>query len=83
MNNLQLKGKMLSLCESEDGTKLFGKILVCPLDEGNLNGKGIKKTDLSESELKTLIEQPIVAKVIKNSNGELDFSGHELKKLKL
>lgn len=83
MSNLQLQSKFLSLCQSEDGTKLFGKILVCPLDEGNLNGKGIKKSDLSEDELKTLIEQPVVAKVIKNHDGEWDFSGHEMKKIKV
>jgi hypothetical protein len=79
---MTIDSKFLSLSTSEDGTKLFGKILVCPLDEGNLNKKGIKSDDLTEEELKTLIEQPAVCKVIKDSLGELNLSGHEMKKVK-
>jgi len=81
MNKVNFNANIIALSESEDGTKLFGKVLVCPLDEGNLNGKGIKSTDLSEDELKTLIEQPAVCKVIKNFDGSLNLSGHGMKKV--
>ena len=81
MNKVNFNANIIALSESEDGTKLFGKVLVCPLDEGNLNGKGIKSTDLSEDELKTLIEQPAVCKVIKNFDGALNLSGHGMKKV--
>ena len=81
MDNIKFNANIIALSESEDGTKLFGKVLVCPLDEGNLNGKGIKSSDLSDEELKTLVEQPAVCKVIKNSDGTLNLSGHEMKKV--
>ena len=81
MNNVKFNASIIALSESEDGTKLFGKVLVCPLDEGNLNGKGIKSSDLSDEELKTLVEQPAVCKVIKNSDGTLNLSGHGMKKI--
>jgi len=76
-----LDNKFLSLSASEDGTKLFGKVLICPLDVGNSNKKGIKQTDLSDEQLKTLEGQPIVCKVIKNSDG-YDLAGHQMKKVK-
>jgi hypothetical protein len=75
-----INGKILGLSESEDGTKLLGKILICPLNESNLNKKGIKESDLQESELKSLVGQPLVGKVVKDENGEYDFTGHNLKK---
>jgi hypothetical protein len=81
IENIQkINGKLLAISTSEDGTKLLGKMLVCPLDESNLNRKGIKEADLSESELKTLIGQPLVGKILKNQNNEYDFTGHNLKK---
>lgn len=77
----KINGKILGLSESEDGTKLLGKILICPLDEPNLNKKGIKESDLKESELKSLIGQPLVGKVVKDEEGNYDFTGHNLKKI--
>lgn len=81
MNNVKFNANLIALSESEDGTKLLGKVLVCPLDIGNLNGKGIKSSDLTEDELKTLIEQPAVCKVIKKFDGTFNLSGHEMKKV--
>lgn len=81
MDKIKFNSNVISLSESEDGTKLSGKVLVCTLDEGNLNGKGIKADDLTEEELKTLIEQPAVCKVIKDISGNLNLSGHEMKKV--
>ena len=80
-NKFLLDNKILSLSASEDGTKLFGKVLICPLDVGNKNKKGIKQIDLSEDQLKTLEGQPIVCKVIKNSDG-YDLAGHQMSKVK-
>lgn len=81
MKNIIFNSELLHLSQSEDGTKLFGKVLVCPLDVGNSNGKGIKKDDITDDDLERLIGQPIVCKVIKNSDG-FDFGSHEMKKIK-
>lgn len=80
-NKFLLDNKIISLSASEDGTKLFGKVLICPLDIGNKNKKGIKQIDLSDDQLKTLEGQPIVCKVIKNSDG-YDLAGHQMSKVK-
>lgn len=77
----KINGSLIEVSESEDNTKRTAKFLLCPLDEANLNGKGIKKADISEDELKTLIGQPLVTKLIYNSKtNTYDFSGHLRKK---
>lgn len=62
---------------SETKTYLEITNLVCTLDEANLNGARIY---VAEAELykDTLLAMPVVAKVIKNKDGELDFTGHNV-----
>lgn len=81
MDKIVLNNRILSLSESDDGLTLNAKFLICPLDESNLNGVGLKESDLTSDEKEGLKNQPIVAKIVKNSDGELDFSGHNLKKI--
>lgn len=81
MDKVVLNNRILSLSESDDGLTLQAKFLICPLDESNLNGVGLKNDDLTDEEKAGLKNQPVVAKIIKNTNGELDFSGHNLKKV--
>jgi hypothetical protein len=81
MEKIIMNNQILSLSESDDGLTLKAKFLICPLDESNLNGVGLKDEDLTDTEKSGLKNQPIVAKIIKNSDGELDFSGHNLKKV--
>lgn len=83
---MQLKEKfnasIISLSEVEnDPSILKAKFLICPLDEGNLNKKGLREADLTDEEKIGLKDKPVVAKVIKNKDGELDFSGHEFKQI--
>ena len=78
-NSIKLGSKVLEFSESSDGTKKLGKILICPLDEKNKNGKGIKKDDITDEELLSLVGQPIVCKVVKDESEVGDFGGHELK----
>lgn len=81
-NKFKINGSLIEVSESnnEDYTKKYAKFLLCPLDEGNENGKGIKSEDLSEAELKTLTGQPLVTKVIYNEQTkQYDFGGHEMK----
>lgn len=80
--NIKIDGKVISLSENENQTELNAKVLVCTLDEANLNGIGIKKQDaLKDNQYLTLNSQPAVAKVIVNDDDELDFSGHNAKKI--
>lgn len=79
MNTIILDGSLVSLSESNDETSLEAKFLICPLDVGNANGVGLKENDLTEDEKNGLQNQPVVCKVIKNSNGDYDFTGHNFK----
>ncbi|WP_061328778.1 hypothetical protein [Clostridium botulinum] len=82
MNKEKFNASILELSEvKEDPTILKAKFLICPLDEGNLNKKGLREKDLTEEEIAGLKNKPVVAKVIKNKDGELDFSGHEFKQI--
>ncbi len=76
---IKINGSLISLSESEDKTCLEGKFLICPLDVANLNGVGLRENDLSDDEKNGLQNQPVVCKVIKNSKGEYDFTGHNMK----
>lgn len=76
-NNLILNGELLGLSSNEDGD-LVAKFLICPLDELNLNGVGLREADLTEDELLGLATRPVQCKVI-DRNGTLDFGGHEAK----
>lgn len=77
-NMIKVDGKLLAMSSNESGD-LIGKFLICPLDELNANKVGLKKDDLTDEELLGLTNKPIVTKVIKNSDGEYDFSGHNFK----
>lgn len=82
MNKEKFNASILELSEvKEDPTILKAKFLICPLNEGNLNKKGLREKDLTEEEIVGLKNKPVVAKVIKNKDGELDFSGHEFKQI--
>lgn len=83
-NNLELNGYFISLSEDEsDPTRKKAKFLICPLNEGNANNYGIKESDISEEDYKTLVGQPLVTKLIYNyKTKEYDFSGHLRKKIK-
>jgi len=76
-NNLVLNGELLEL-SSKDNGDLVGKFLICPLDESNLNGVGLRESDLSQDELLGLATRPVQCKVI-DKNGKLDFGSHEAK----
>ena len=76
-NNLVLNGELLEL-SSKDNGDLVGKFLICPLDESNLNGVGLRESDLSQDELLGLATRPVQCKVI-DRNGTLDFGSHEAK----
>jgi len=78
-DKIKLDGMLISLSESTDGTSLEGKFLICPLDEANANGVGLRDVDLTDDEKKGLENQPVVCKVIKNAQGKYDFTGHNLK----
>lgn len=83
MEQLKLNGTLISLAEhKEDATKIEAKFLVCPLDEGNENKAGLREKDLTDEEKKGLIGEPLVCKIVKNDNGEYDFSGHNYKKIR-
>ena len=73
-----LNGSFISLSESKDDySRKEAKFLICPLDESNLNGTGIKEEDISNDEIQTLVGQPLVTKVVFNEKTkEYDFSGH-------
>jgi hypothetical protein len=81
--SIQINGSLISISEQEsDPSRKVAKFLLCPLDEGNANGKGIRESDISEDEINTLIGQPLVTKVIFNEKtNEYDFSGHLMKKV--
>jgi hypothetical protein len=79
VNTIILDGSLIGLSESNDETTLEAKFLICPLDFGNANGVGLKENDLTEAEKNGLQNQPVVCKVIKNSNGDYDFTGHNMK----
>jgi hypothetical protein len=79
VNKLKLVGSLIELSEGSDQTSFDAKFLICPLDIGNANGVGLKESDLTEAEKKGLENQPVVCKVIKNSKGEYDFTGHNMK----
>lgn len=82
MNKEKFNASILELSEvKEDPTILKAKFLICPLNEGNLNKKGLREKDLTKEEIVGLKNKPVVAKVIKNKDGELDFSGHEFKQI--
>jgi hypothetical protein len=76
-NNLILNGELLALSSNDEGD-LIAKFLICPLDELNLNGVGLRESDLSEDELLGLATRPVQCKVI-DKNGTLDFGSHEAK----
>jgi len=76
-NNLILNGELLALSSNDNGD-LIAKFLICPLDELNLNGVGLREDDLTEDELLGLATRPVQCKVI-DRNGILDFGGHEAK----
>ena len=82
-NKFKINGSLIEISEvqnEDDYTRKYAKFLLCPLDEGNENGKGIKSEDLSKAELKTLVGQPLVTKVIYNEKTkQYDFGGHEMK----
>ena len=83
MEQLKLNGTLISLAEhKEDATKIEAKFLVCPLDVGNENKAGLREKDLTDEEKKGLIGEPLVCKIVKNHNGEYDFSGHNYKKIR-
>ena len=72
-------GKLVALSENDDCNTVTAKFLICPLNESNANGVGLREVDLSEEEQLGLTNQPIVCKVIKNVNGDYDFTGHNMK----
>jgi hypothetical protein len=76
-NKLILNGELLALSSNDNGD-LIGKFLICPLDESNLNGVGLRESDLSQDELLGLATRPVQCKVI-DRNGTLDFGSHEAK----
>lgn len=82
-NIFKIDGGLISLSEQQsDPSRKIAKFLLCPLDEPNLNKKGIKESDLTEDEMKTLIGQPLVTKLIFNEKTkQYDFSGHLMKKV--
>jgi hypothetical protein len=82
-NLFKINGGLISIAEQEnDPSRKIAKFLLCPLDEPNANGKGIKKSDLSQEQMDTLIGQPLVTKVIYNEQTkQYDFSGHLMKKV--
>jgi hypothetical protein len=77
-NLFEINGNLISVAEqSSDPSRKIAKFLLCPLDEANANGKGIKESDLTAEELNTLVGQPLVTKVIFNEKTkQYDFSGH-------
>lgn len=79
---MKIDGSLISIAEEEsDPSRKVAKFLLCPLDEANANLKGIKESDLSEDEMKTLIGQPLVTKVIFDENTkQYNFSGHLMQK---
>jgi hypothetical protein len=79
MTKIKLDGKLFSLSQSNDGTTLDAKFLICPLDEANLNLVGLREADLTDAEKNGLTNQPVVCKVIKNSDGQYDATGHNMK----
>ena len=82
-NLFKINGGLISISEQEsDPSRKLAKFLLCPLDEANANGKGIKESDLSEDEMNTLVGQPLVTKVVYNEQTkQYDFSGHLMKKV--
>ena len=81
-NLFKINGTLISVAEQEsDPSRKVAKFLLCPLDEANVNGKGIKESDLSEEEMNTLMGQPLVTKVIfDEKTKEYNFSGHLMTK---
>lgn len=78
MNKFKMDGTLIAMSSNEGGD-LVGKFLICPLDELNANKVGLRKDDLTESEIYGLKNKPVVTKVVKDSDGNYNFSGHNLK----
>lgn len=79
MNELILNGSLLEISSNNTDDDIHAKFLICPLDELNSNGTGIKEEDIADYEKYGLKDKAIVTKVVKNAKGELDFSGHNMK----
>jgi len=78
MDNLILNGQVLEMStDKNDDLKI--KFLICPLDEVNHNNVGIKESDITEEEKFGIKDKAVVTKVIKDNNGDYNFSGHNLK----
>ena len=67
--------KVLELASRSNGDKVL-KMLIYTLNEPNLNGVGIRETDVSEEEILSLDGEPVVCKEYKTSSGEYDLKGH-------
>ena len=83
MDNYSINGNLIEISEvnyENDKSRKKAKFLLCPLNESNGNGVGIKSSEISQAELNTLVGQPLVTKTIYNSQtNRYEFTGHEVK----
>jgi hypothetical protein len=78
MDNLILYSSKVFLSESEENPDIFlAKFVICDF---STNGNGVAlNRDTIESWMPTLKNKPLVGKIKMRSDGELDFSGHNVK----
>lgn len=79
MSNFTINGGLIDLSEIKEGdsSRKEAKFLLCPLNEANGNGVGLKEEDLTDDEIQSLVGQPLVTKLIYDSKTKTyDFSGH-------
>lgn len=79
MSNFTINGGLVDLSEIKEGdsSRKEAKFLLCPLNEANGNGVGLKEEDLTDEEIQSLVGQPLVTKLIYDSKTKTyDFSGH-------
>lgn len=78
MENLILYSSKVFLSESEENPDIFiAKFVICDF---STNGNGVAlNRDTIESWMSTLKNKPLVGKIKMRSDGEFDFSGHNVK----
>lgn len=77
-DSIILNGQILEI-STDNNDDLKVKFLICPLDVVNSNGTGIKESDITDDEKIGLKDKAVVTKVVKDSKGNYDFSGHNMK----
>ena len=58
MDNYSINGNLIEISEvnyENDKSRKKAKFLLCPLNESNGNGVGIKSSEISQAELNTLL----------------------------